>query len=362
MNPAFYDPALSYDENFEYGPRLDFGKLIPPKRTINNSQKFLSFDVSVPFGIPAGPLLNAKFIKTAFAWGFDVIHYKTQRSVAFPVNAFPNVLFVDVSGNLTLEKAKKSLIGKKITTKNPIEFSITNSFGNPSKSPDFWQEDMKRALSYERKEQLLIASVVGTIKRGFSEVDYYKDFAETAKLARETGVKVIEVNLSCPNVASEGVLCYTPSAVEQICKLTKEIIGNTPLLAKLGYFSAEQQELLETIVKKMLPFVQGVATINTIPAPVVDENGKQALPGPNRLVSGICGASVKWAGLNMVKRLANLREKLKSSFSIVGVGGVMTPDDYREYRSAGADLVQSATGAMWNPYLAYDIWKKESKS
>lgn len=33
----------------------------------------------------------------------------------------------------------------------------------------------------------------------------------------------------------------------------------------------------------------------------------------------------------------------------------MTPEDYCKYLDNGADAVQSATGAMWNPYLAYQI-------
>ena len=37
------------------------------------------------------------------------------------------------------------------------------------------------------------------------------------------------------------------------------------------------------------------------------------------------------------------------------VGGVMTPKDFKEYRDAGADVVMTATGAMWNPYLAKEI-------
>ena len=33
----------------------------------------------------------------------------------------------------------------------------------------------------------------------------------------------------------------------------------------------------------------------------------------------------------------------------------MNAADFTEYREAGADAVMSATGAMWNPYLAQDI-------
>ena len=35
----------------------------------------------------------------------------------------------------------------------------------------------------------------------------------------------------------------------------------------------------------------------------------------------------------------------------------MKPADYKEYRDAGADVVQSVTGAMWNQYLAQEIKK-----
>ena len=62
-------------------------------------------------------------------------------------------------------------------------------------------------------------------------------------------------------------------------------------------------------------------------------------------------------GLEMVEKFSALRKKHHYSYEIVGVGGVMTPKDYQEYRKNGADLVQSATGAMWNADLAYDIWK-----
>ena len=63
----------------------------------------------------------------------------------------------------------------------------------------------------------------------------------------------------------------------------------------------------------------------------------------------------------MVKRLHAIREEKEMNFAIIGVGGVMVPEDYEEYKEAGADLVQSATGAMWNPYLAQEIKAKIKK-
>ena len=359
MNSHLYNIYKTYDQNFDLGPIGLINLKKPIFKKTKPKYSFLGFPVNLPFGIPAGPLLNSKFISPAFDFGFDVIHYKTQRSVSFDCNLYPNILFVQVDGNLTVKKSNRPLLGETESEKKPEKYSITNSFGNPSRGPQMWQSDMKKAVGFAKKSQLLVASVVGTIQKGFSEEDYFNDFAYTAQLANETGVKVIEINLSCPNVANEGVLCYSPNAVEKICRKIREKIGSTKLLAKIGYFTKDQNQLLEKIINKISPFIDGIATINTIAAPIVDEDGNQALPGPNRLKSGVCGAGIKWAGLEMVKRLYKLRKKHKKNFSIIGVGGVMTPMDFFEYRKAGADLVQSATGAMWNPYLAYEIWKKQ---
>jgi dihydroorotate dehydrogenase (NAD+) catalytic subunit len=350
-----YDPALPYAENYDNGPFGEYAIPLPYKSPVRIPFTFLGIPVNSPFGIPAGPLLNAKYVAAALAKGYDVVTYKTQRSAPFQVNAFPNVLYVDVQGDLTLEKAAKPLVGHTETDADPKDITITNSFGMPSPGPDVWVPDLKRAISAAGRGQLVIMSVVGTIKPGFTPDDYYDDFAAVAKLAADAGAKVIEVNLSCPNVATEGVLCYTPDAVEAIVKRVKAAIGNIPLVAKVGYYSHDQQELLETVVKTMAPHVAAIAAINTIAAPIVDEQGEQALPGPNRLKSGMCGAGIKWAGLDITGRLAKLRKKHKYTYEIVGVGGVMTPEDYHAYRQAGADLVQSATGAMWNAELAIEV-------
>ncbi len=354
LHAVFYDPAKTFDENFDHGP-------FPAEQStpyINKGEpkfKFLGHSLYSPFGIPAGPCPTSRHVAYAFSQGFDVVCYKTQRSLAIESNAFPNVLYLDVDGDLTLEKAAKPIIGRTTTDKPADQLTITNSFGNPYRGPEFWVEDLKKALAAQGPGQLLIMSVVGTIKLGATAEDYYEDFANTANLAVKAGTKVIELNLSCPNVANEGVLCYTPEAVLSICKKTKAVIGNIPIVAKMGYFSTEQEGLLNKIIMDIKPYVAAISAINTIAAPVVDEQGNQALPGPNRLKSGACGRGVKWAGLDMVKRLAAIREAKGLDFEIIGVGGVMNAKDFKDYIAAGANVVQSATGAIWNPQLAAEI-------
>jgi dihydroorotate dehydrogenase len=139
----------------------------------------------------------------------------------------------------------------------------------------------------------------------------------------------------------------------EIVTAIKNEIGNTPLIIKIAYF--EDQKQLEKLVNLVGKTVDGISAINTIPSKIYNEKGEQALPGENRLVSGVCGYPIKWAGLEMVKRLKALREEKGMKFIILGVGGVTDVKDYFEYRAIGADAVMSATGAMWNPLLAQEI-------
>ena len=132
-------------------------------------------------------------------------------------------------------------------------------------------------------------------------------------------------------------------------------IGDTPLIAKVGYYSPAQQPLLEQVVLETKDYVGAFSAINTIQAAVVDEKGEQLLPGEGRLKSGICGAGIQWAGIDMVKRLSTLKMKHSLNYEIIGVGGVATVDDFTLYRDAGADVVQSVTAAMWNDKLASQI-------
>ncbi|MCE9549059.1 dihydroorotate oxidase [Candidatus Nomurabacteria bacterium] len=350
LQTPFYDPNKSYEENFEQGP---FGVFADGQVVENNSEQkydFFGFKVNSLFGIPAGPLINGNFVKAALDKGFDIVTYKTVRSGKYPCHPAPNILSVKIEGDLSLEKAQ----GKLIADKNYHEpLSITNSFGVPSKEPEFWQKDLKSVVKYAKEGQVVVGSFQGTKKEGQSAEDYINDYRITAELLKDTGVKVMEVNLSCPNEGTNNLLCYDIERSVKVASVIKEVIGNTPLVIKVAYF--KDDEAFKNLVKKIGNIVEGISVINTISAEIVDENGNQALSGEGRLRSGVCGASIKWAGIDMVKKLKKLREELGYSYTIIGVGGVTTPNDFFEYKDAGADVVMSATGAMWNPYLARDV-------
>lgn len=370
----FYDVNLTYDDNYRRGPFGLFAQALagddsPAEGATNETSaagstttsaesataaSVLGFPVNLPFGIPAGPLLNSRFTTAAFRLGFDLAVYKTVRSRAWGCNPFPNVLAVHpkaADGSLTPGSPELDE-GVLADTRYDLPISISNSFGVPSRDPDVWQPDMRDAIAAAGPGQLLVPSFQGSRVAGMSTDEYIADHVTTARLVCETGAQLMEMNTSCPNEGHNRLLCHDPHLVGRITEAVKNEIGDRPLIVKLAYFPSDIE--LETMVRETVGrgTVQGFSTINTISAKLVDASGKQALPGAGRDRSGVCGNAIRGAGLDMVRRLSAIRERLGLDFTIVGVGGVIEPEHYLAYRKAGADAVMSATGAMWDARLA----------
>lgn len=349
----FYDPLRTYEDNYAHGPFGVFREPSPFVRAGTPNGEVCGHPVNRPFGIPAGPLINAAFCAAAFRHGYDVNVYKTVRTRARAALPFPNTLAVHLTGPLTVDRATQPVVADD-------DFrhvaSITNSFGVPSRDPAEWQPDMAKALKSAGPGQLLIGSFQGTRPEGSSvdrESAYIADTVRAATLVAETGVRVLELNLSCPNEGPTDLLCFDTAMVVKVADAVKNAVGDLPVLLKLAYFRDDPP--LARLVCATRDIVQGYAAVNTIPAALVAPDGTQALPGEGRAVGGVCGAAISWAGLEMVGRLASLRDRGRDRFVIVGTGGVRSQEDYAAMRHAGADVVMSATGAMFDPLLGVRI-------
>ena len=239
----FYDVNRTYDDNYAQGPFGAFAQaLADPARVGNQSaasscESFLGFPVNLPFGIPAGPLLNERFTTAAFRMGFDLAVYKTVRSRAWGCNAFPNVLAVhprSADGLLTPGSPELDE-GVLADTRYETPISISNSFGVPSRDPDIWQPDMRRAIAAAGHGQLLVPSFQGSRVEGMSTDDYIADHVTTARLVCETGAGLMAMNTSCPNEGHNRLLCHDPHLVGRITEAVKNEIADRPLIIKLAY-------------------------------------------------------------------------------------------------------------------------------
>ncbi len=349
-----YDIHRSYDENYLEGPFL---KESPPKRNITPQKSFLGFQVNSLLGVPAGPLLNANWIKAYAELGFDLLVYKTVRSQERACHPNPNCMYLNQKRQLREIDFERQLFASMDPPEDLSKISITNSFGMPSRAPEVWQEDIQKAKSGIGEGQLLIVSVVGTP----GESDLKADYVKAAAIAVEAGAPVIEINLSCPNVVSgEGSIFTDPELSSQISKAVKDEIASVPLIIKMGYIADPFK--LSKVIHANAPHVDAISSINTLSFEVINEEGEQALPGAGRLRSGVCGSAIRSCGLAQAKQIAELKAQMKYDFAIVGVGGIMTTEHILEYFQVGVDAVMSATGAMWDPFLAYKYWEETTSS
>ncbi|HSX52997.1 MAG TPA: dihydroorotate oxidase [Patescibacteria group bacterium] len=341
-----YDDKLDFEENKSKGP---FGDYANDEIYINDGKPkydFFGIPVYSPFGIAAGPLPATKFIKAALDKGYDIVTLKSVRTNTFPLNPYPQVRPVQVKGDLKLGTDVKILVANSYT--QPL--AITNSFGIPSVTPSEWQPIMRESLKLPKKGQILLAAFQGTA-RGKGREDFVNDHVKGVKLIRDTGAKVIEINLSCPNEGEAVLACFDTDITERIVNAVREANPDLKFTIKTTYFTDHKQ--LKDLVKRVGNIVDGFGVINTISTSIIDKNGKEVYPG--RPTAGVSGSPIKWAGLKMTSLLNQFREEFGYKYKIMGMGGVLTPSDFHEYIKAGADTVMAVTGPMFNPKLAQEI-------
>lgn len=327
--PPIYDIQKTYAENAEHGPFFEgpIFKREKPKEWID----FLGFPVRSRIGVPAGPLLTSKWIALAAKLGFDILTYKTIRSEAHPSHRLPNVTFVDAEGNQIEQSASLS------------DLTITNSFGMPSKSPEFLLEDITRANQSLSEGQVMIVSVVGTPNRG---VSFAQDFIRAAILAKEGGAKIIEANFSCPNVdKAEGILYQSPETVHEYARLIAKAIHPTPLILKVGVF-ADTHQMKSMFLAAARGGARAICALNSVSMavePPLDEGRK---------TSGVCGGAIRGKALQFIRDASKIIRDNRLEITLLGCGGITMPEHFDAFFDAGADIAMSATGLMWDPYLA----------
>ncbi len=171
---------------------------------------------------------------------------------------------------------------------------------------------------------------------------------EYAELARRLdgvpGVSGLELNISCPNVASGLEFGSDP---DQAAAVTRAVVQETtlPVIVKLTPNVTDIVAVARAVVRAG---ADALTLINTFPAMSIDVARRRPALGWGS--GGLSGPALKPIALKMVYDVAGALE-----VPIIGCGGISTGLDAIEYIMAGATAVQVGTATFTNPRAPLDV-------
>jgi dihydroorotate dehydrogenase (NAD+) catalytic subunit len=184
----------------------------------------------------------------------------------------------------------------------------------------------------------VVASVVGRTADEFGRV--------AARLAGEPAVRLIEVNLSCPNVEHRGeVFATDPEAAAAVIRAVKAAAGQ-PVLAKL---TADVTDLVAVARAVVDAGADGLTLINTLLGMAVDT--KRRRPHLAAVTGGLSGPAIRPVAVRCVWQVASALPGVP----IVGTGGVVTAEDAAEFLLVGATAVAVGTASFVDPKAVVEV-------
>jgi dihydroorotate dehydrogenase (NAD+) catalytic subunit len=166
------------------------------------------------------------------------------------------------------------------------------------------------------------------------------DFAQVAGHVAEAGPDLIEVNISCPNVAAEfgRPFALDARAAAQVTRAVKSAT-TVPITVKLSPNTCELAAIARAVVEAG---ADALTAINTLgPGMVIDlESGQPILA--NR-VGGVSGPAIHPIAVRCVYELAGAVD-----VPIIGTGGVTSGRDALQMIMAGATLVGVGSAVYWH--------------
>lgn len=162
------------------------------------------------------------------------------------------------------------------------------------------------------------------------------------------------INISCPNSYS-GETFITPELLGKLLPRLRETPTTKPMYVKMPINIPWEQfdALLDSIDKNGL---QGVV-IGNLNKNYADLNHPEDAPKEFR--GGLSGTPCFKLSNELIKKT---REKYGKRFTIIGVGGIFTPEQAMEKFAAGADLVQVISGMIFEgPGLMKAICERYAK-
>ncbi len=214
-----------------------------------------------------------------------------------------------------------------------------NSLGMPNPGADYYRETLPAMtrLVHDRGKPLIISAA------GFSPEEY----GELAAMAAAGGADAVELNFGCPNVWDGGrqkrIVSFDPALIAEILETVNDRVPmRYPVLVKLSPYSDPQALAEAAAAVDRSPIAVGITAVNTFAnAYAVDARSQPRISAADGL-AGYAGRCYKPIALGQVRQL---RRRLEGK-ALIGVGGIWTGWDVRDFLAAGADAVQVGTAYL----------------
>lgn len=207
---------------------------------------------------------------------------------------------------------------------------MLNSVGLANPGLGVARDDLLPALVRRLARARVLVNVVGFTEEEYAEV--------VSGLEEVAGLAGYELNLSCPNTARGGVeFGADPESLRRVVDRVRRATRR-PVFVKL---SPALPDIGAMAVVARDAGADGVSVVNTMPGLLY--RGDRFRLGQGH--GGVSGPALLPVG---VRATARVMERT-GGMPIIGVGGIRTADDARQYLKAGAALVAIGTAGLADP-------------
>ena len=206
---------------------------------------------------------------------------------------------------------------------------LINSIGLPNRGLRAYLETDLPALAAALPVPL-ITNVMGSTPEEVGEI--------LDALEEEATVAAIELNVSCPNVATGLDIGADPDGLEALLHYVRPR-SSKPLIVKLTPNTAD---VAACAAGAQAGGADAVSLINTLCALALAPGGSGAWLGGGS--GGLSGPAIRTVALAQVSRVAQ-----RVTIPVVGMGGVASGADARDLLDAGATLVAVGTESFRDP-------------
>src|SRR4030088_401727 len=166
-----------------------------------------------------------------------------------------------------------------------------------------------------------------------------------ARLDGVPGVAGFEINISCPNVEQGGLYFgndpHAAAAVTEAVRMRTSLpvwVKMTPMVTDIGVIARAVEAA----------GADALCAINTFVGMSVDLNSYK--PRLSFRTGGLSGPAIRPLAVHLAHQAARAVR-----IPVVGVGGIMRPEDAREFLAAGCAAVQAGTPTFVNPRAIAEV-------